>query len=272
MTPSENDKPLTEVLHADYAYHYKPYQTAKRMLNYYYFRLQVEGGCMAFIDGKTVPVGPGDLLLYQPGDVAFFQFVRSPGQSAGKSLISGNYYMSCRGAWLDEWWARTSLPQRMKIPLGDSLLAIFKEIVQEHRRANAHKAEVSDYLLRVLCFMIERLTPDLEHHRHTPSQLVGRMKQYITENATTSFRLEDVAKYAGISVPYAVALFKAAFNQTIMQYAMEVRLSIACDRIKFTMTNLEQIAESTGFGSYTYFHRVFRAKFGISPKQYREQN
>jgi AraC family transcriptional regulator of arabinose operon len=242
------------------------------MLNYYYFRLQVEGGCMAFVGGQTVPVGPGDLLLYRPGDGAFFQFVRPPGQPAGKSLLSGNYYMSCRGAWLDEWWARTPVPQRMKIPLSDSLLAVFKEIVQEHRRAMPHKAEISDYLLRVLCRMIERSVPDANRQDDNPSQLVGRMKQYITENATSPFRLEDVANYAGISVPYAVALFKAACNQTIMQYAKEVRLSIACDRIKFTVTNLERIAESTGFGSYTYFHRVFRAKFGMSPKQYRERH
>lgn len=271
MLPDESREPLAEVLHADYAYHYKPYQTAKRMLNYYYFRLQVEGQCTAVVDGETVPIGPGDMLLYRPGDVAFFQFSRSPEQPAGKSLLSGNYYMSCRGAWLDEWLARSPLPRRIKIPLGDSLLAIFKEIVQEHRRAKEHKAEVSDYLLRVLCLMIERSAPAAEQPDHSPTQLVGRMKQYIMENATSSFRLEDVANDAGISVPYAVALFKSAFGQTIMQYAMEVRLSIACDRIKFTMTNLERIAESTGFGSYTYFHRVFRAKYGISPKQYREQ-
>jgi len=272
LTPSESDKPLAEVLHADYAYHYKSYQTARRMLNYYYFRLQVEGGCLAVIDGRTVPIGPGDLLLYRPGDVAFFQFARPAEHPSGKSLISGNYYMSCRGAWLDEWSARSSIPKRIKIPLSDSLLAVFKEIVQEHRRAKAYKAEVSDYLLRVLCLMIERSLPDAEHQENNPSQLVGRMKQFITENATSSFRLEDVASFAGISVPYAVALFKSAFNQTIMQYAMEVRLSIACDRIKFTMTNLERIAESTGFGSYSYFHRVFRAKYGISPKQYRDQH
>lgn len=242
------------------------------MLNYYYVRLQVEGHCLAVVDGETVSVGPGDLLVYRPGDVAFFQFERFAEQSPGKTLLSGNYYMSCRGIWLDEWAARTNIPRRLHIALSESMLTVFKEIVQEHRRAKAHKSEVSDYLLRTLCLMIERSVPDSMQNEKNPSQLVGRMKQYIMENATSSFRLEDVANYAGISVPHAVALFKSAFHQTIMQYAMEVRLSIACDRIKFTMTNLERIAESTGFGSYTYFHRVFRAKYGMSPKQYREQH
>lgn len=271
IMPGEKPAPLAEVLHADYAYHYKPYQTARRQLNYYYFRLQVEGASLAVIDGETVPIGPGDLLLYRPGDIACFQFVRMPEQQAGKSLISGNYYMSCRGAWLDEWWGRSSFPRRMKIPLSDSLLTIFKEIVQEHRRAKEHGTEVADYLLRVLCLMIERAVPTADGVERPLSQPALRMKQYIMEHAASPFRLEDVAKYAGISVPHAVASFKAAFGQTIMQYALEVRLSIACDRIKFTMANLEHIAETTGFGSYTYFHRVFRAKFGISPKMYREQ-
>ncbi|MNI95930.1 Bacterial regulatory helix-turn-helix protein, AraC family [compost metagenome] len=28
---------------------------------------------------------------------------------------------------------------------------------------------------------------------------------------------------------------------------------------------LEQVAEAAGFGGYAYFHRVFRARYGISP-------
>lgn len=270
--PGAEHKPLAEVLHADYAYHYKPYETVKRKLNYYYFRLQVEGQCQATVRGETVPIYPGDLLLYRPGDVAFIQFVRPPKPSAGKALISGNYYMSCRGAWLDEWWAGSEKPPKMKIPLSESVLSIFKEIVQEQRRLEEKHKGISDYLLRVFCLTIDRTIEDLLKHGKSTSLLAHRMKHYIMENATSPIRLEDVAKHAGVSVPRAVALFKAAFNQTIMQYAQEVRLSIACDRIKFTMTNLERIAESAGFGSYSYFHRVFRAKYGISPKQYRDQH
>lgn len=270
--PDPSAGPAAEVLHADYAYHYKPYETMKRKLNYYYFRLQVEGQCLADVNGETVSILPGDLLLYKPGDTACIHFVRPEGQQPGKALLSGNYYMSCRGMWLDDWWAQSPKPTKVKIPLSESVLSIFKEIVQEHKRISGKNDTVSDYLLRVLCIMIDRAIGDSQLNVKSPSLHVHRMKHFIMENATSPFRLEDVAKYAGVSVPRAVSLFKAAYNQTIMQYALEVRLSIACDRIKFTMTNLERIAESTGFGSYTYFHRVFRAKYGISPKQYRDQN
>ncbi|WP_158289419.1 AraC family transcriptional regulator [Paenibacillus flagellatus] len=271
MAPEADRVPQADVLHADYAHHYKPFETSRRKLNYYYFRLQVEGQCQAYVNGEIVAVHPGDLLLYRPGDTAFIRFERTPEQPLGKALISGNYYMSCRGAWLDEWWDCSPKPTKINIPLGESVLSIFKEIVQEQRRMKEKDAAISDYLLRVFCLSIGRTIGELQERGRSTPPLVHRMKQFIMENAASPFRLEDVAKHAGISVPRAVALFKSACNQTIMQYALEVRLSIACDRIKFTMTNLEKIAESTGFGSYTYFHRVFRSRFGISPKQYRER-
>jgi AraC family transcriptional regulator of arabinose operon len=31
---------------------------------------------------------------------------------------------------------------------------------------------------------------------------------------------------------------------------------------------LEHIAETCGFASYSYFHRVFRSHFGMSPAEY----
>lgn len=58
----------------------------------------------------------------------------------------------------------------------------------------------------------------------------------------------------------------------MIQYAIEIRLKAAVEQIKYSneMT-LEHIAEICGFASYSYFHRVFRAHFGLSPVEYRNQ-
>lgn len=93
------------------------------------------------------------------------------------------------------------------------------------------------------------------------------MKHYIAERATHPLRVDEVARHAGPSPSRAAHLFKSVFRQTIMEYAIEVRLSIASDGMKFTTMTLDKIAETSGFSSYTYFHRVFRAKYGVSPTQ-----
>ncbi|WP_245247400.1 helix-turn-helix domain-containing protein [Paenibacillus sp. PvP091] len=41
------------------------------------------------------------------------------------------------------------------------------------------------------------------------------------------------------------------------------------ERMKYTSITLEQIAESCGFGGYSYFHRVFKEHYGVSSGVYR---
>jgi AraC family transcriptional regulator of arabinose operon len=79
-----------------------------------------------------------------------------------------------------------------------------------------------------------------------------------------------VARHAGLSVSRAVALYKECYGKTIIQHAMEIRMSIALERMKYSKLTFEQIAETAGFGSYAYFHRVFKNKFGLSPSQFME--
>lgn len=93
--------------------------------------------------------------------------------------------------------------------------------------------------------------------------------RYIEEHATTVFKVEDVAKHAGLSVSRSVHLFKSAVGKTIMEYTQEIRLAAALERMKYTTHTLEQIAEDCGFGTYPYFHRVFKKKYGVAPGMYR---
>ncbi|MNT70655.1 HTH-type transcriptional regulator GadW [compost metagenome] len=44
---------------------------------------------------------------------------------------------------------------------------------------------------------------------------------------------------------------------------------MARERIIYSPMPLEHIAETCGFANYTYFHRQFRKRFGMSPKQFR---
>ena len=52
---------------------------------------------------------------------------------------------------------------------------------------------------------------------------------------------------------------------------MEVRLNFAIEQMKYTGSTLEEIAENSGFGTYSYFHRVFRRLKGMSPGKFRQR-
>jgi AraC family transcriptional regulator of arabinose operon len=56
-----------------------------------------------------------------------------------------------------------------------------------------------------------------------------------------------------------------------MQHVLDLRLAAALDRMKYTTMTLEEIAESCGFRSYTFFHKAFKASFSLPPTAYRNQ-
>lgn len=61
-------------------------------------------------------------------------------------------------------------------------------------------------------------------------------------------------------------LTSIAPNDLVRNY----RFKIAAEAIRNTTDALSNIAERTGFGSYSYFSKAFKKHFGISPKEYRQ--
>ncbi|MCM3627814.1 AraC family transcriptional regulator [Paenibacillus glycanilyticus] len=48
-------------------------------------------------------------------------------------------------------------------------------------------------------------------------------------------------------------------------------MSRAINLLNHSALSLEQIAAETGLGSYAYFHRLFRERYGMSPGAYRKK-
>jgi AraC family transcriptional regulator of arabinose operon len=206
-------------------------------------------------------VEKGDLLLIKPGD--HYELLVTAGQN------SGDYHLVCEGAWVDEWWKRSEKPDISRIDLDEKLLSLWRHIMIEKRRpASSQNEELAGYLLRALCLSLERAVNETVPSFNQPYP-VTRMMRYIEEHATTAFKVEDVAQYAGLSVSRSVHLFKNSIGKTMMEYAQEIRLSSAIEQMKYTTLTLEQIAEDCGFGTYPYFHRVFKKKYGVAPGAYR---
>jgi AraC family transcriptional regulator of arabinose operon len=262
-----DQKAVEEVLACSYAYHMQPFYTNFiSKLPSYLLRLQTEGVCQAFVDGKMVEIAEGDLLLYLPDD-PYMLNIDSINQ---KPVSSGDYYIFCQGDWIANWWNRNPRKTRTKINLDEHILSLWKQTILEKRRLSEENYELIGHLLRALCLSIDRSINET-FTLPTKSYTATRMKRYIEEHATQTFKVEDVAEHVSLSVSRAIHLFKETFEITMIQYSLEVRLSLAVDRMRYSDLNLGQIAMSCGFGSYPYFHRAFKDRYGESPKRYRKK-
>ncbi|MBQ6081622.1 MAG: response regulator [Bacteroidales bacterium] len=99
---------------------------------------------------------------------------------------------------------------------------------------------------------LEKLTSIMEANLANPDlnvDLIARQMGY----SRTAFYLK-VKRLTG-----------TAPNDMVLAY----RFKAAAEAIRGTRTSLSDIAEKTGFGSYSYFSKAFKKHFGVSPKEYR---
>ncbi|WP_407270502.1 helix-turn-helix domain-containing protein [Radiobacillus sp. PE A8.2] len=255
-----------KILFSGYSYHTNGYYASyKSGMDAYLIRLQTEGECKAIIKGKTVVIEKGDVILVGPYD--HYELIIQEGQK------SGDYHLICTGEWMDTWYNASPKPSICRIDLDEKLLSIWRYIIAEERKPSSEKnTKISNYLLCALCLSLERAITEKSPSSNRP-YVVTRMMRYIEEHATTpSLRVEDVANHAALSVSRSIHLFKAHVSKTIMEYAQEIRLSTAVDQMRYTTLTLENIAHNCGFGTYSYFHRVFKKQYGVAPGVYRNRD
>ncbi|MBB3155072.1 AraC family transcriptional regulator of arabinose operon [Paenibacillus endophyticus] len=261
----------TEVLYCGYSYHDKPFRgTEWNSGEHYLIRLQTEGKSRIRLDIGDEQLVAGDLLILAPGE--WYQLIVDEGQSNKPG--SGDYYVICRGEWLDRWWGVSLQQRRGRVYAMEDLIDIWKLIILQRRRIGENHGALVDYLLRALCSAITLAMSSSSKSKGAGGNkqvAAYQMKRYIELNATRMLSIEEVARHALLSPSRATRLFKAAFGETPVRYALNVRLSIALERMEYSWLTLEQIAESCGFDSYPYFYRCFKRKYGSSPRVYRER-
>jgi transcriptional regulator GlxA family with amidase domain len=79
---------------------------------------------------------------------------------------------------------------------------------------------------------------------------------------------KELATSVGISLSRFVRIFKSELGVSLVEYRNRLRVARIQALIDSGQHNLYDAARSAGFGSYAQFHRVFRAAYGIAPRDY----
>ncbi|WP_135553516.1 helix-turn-helix domain-containing protein [Paenibacillus cymbidii] len=101
-------------------------------------------------------------------------------------------------------------------------------------------------------------------------QLMLELKRYIDEHPEDDISLDWLAERAGMTPNYVSALFREALHLPFNEYVNKVRLEKAAALLLETSSSVSEIAERTGYRYAQYFIRKFKAKYGVTPTQYRQ--
>lgn len=99
-----------------------------------------------------------------------------------------------------------------------------------------------------------------------------RAAEYIDAHLKETLSVEVLCRELNVSKNYLYEKFRTSFNSTVNNYIISHRMQRACSLLKNTDFSVSRIAEEIGIGTYTYFSRLFKAKYNISPLAYRKIN
>ncbi|MCR5663576.1 MAG: AraC family transcriptional regulator [Oscillospiraceae bacterium] len=104
----------------------------------------------------------------------------------------------------------------------------------------------------------------------TPEQnAVLSVLRYIEEHYADG-SLGEIAARLHYDPPYLSRLIKQSTGRNYTELLQEKRLSQAAWLLRNTGRKVDEISFSVGYENVSYFHRLFAARFGQSPKQYRD--
>lgn len=91
-----------------------------------------------------------------------------------------------------------------------------------------------------------------------------------TNIANENFGVDDICKEIGISRVQLYRKVKAVLGYNINEYILDVRMQKAKYLLLNEDLSIAEISYKVGFASQAYFSTVFKSKFGVTPKTFKE--
>lgn len=123
-------------------------------------------------------------------------------------------------------------------------------------------------LLLQLSNYIDKMEAGSEKYQ---TELTGTVLGYIDEHYKNG-SLSELAEMMGYDVYWLSREIKKCLGKTYKELLQEKRLHQARYLLDNTKLSVNNIIESVGYDNTSYFYRIFRERYGMSPKRYRESN
>ena len=123
-----------------------------------------------------------------------------------------------------------------------------------------------------LITLLYRATVDKKstHLKSKKPELLENILTFIDSNLSGNLSLDNTGKCFFVSRSTISNTFRKEMGLSFYQYVTQRRLVAAKNKILENIP-LETIAREVGFSDYSSFYRAFKNEYGISPRQFREQ-
>lgn len=211
---------------------------------------------------KTYSLSEGDYFLIKPDEITYYEADSdSPWEYA---------WISFSGQRADAALAASGL---LEVPVGhaknrDEFAARITELSDVYEESPHNTLELLKCAYGVLSLIVKKQSPD----NAATDGYVKQAQKFIRHNFAFDIKIADIANHIGIDRTYLYKLFIRSEGISPKQYMTDYRLEKARLMLSGTDMSVSQAAASCGYPELAPFSRQFKAKFGVSPAEYRKQS
>lgn len=153
----------------------------------------------------------------------------------------------------------------------DELVGLVHSIIREHFD---HKLFSQNIMIAKLIELFSELSRLYQETCRDDSPVPDSNRSLVEildyiETNYSSVTLTTVAEHFNYSPSYVSKIIKNHLNQTFASILHNMKLENACRYLSASDLPIEQIVEIVGYTDVSHFYKIFRQKYGMSPRQYR---
>lgn len=160
-------------------------------------------------------------------------------------------------------------------PVDDRLATLTAVLETESREGSLTQHLLAETLCRYILAHLLRTGAPAGARSLTPPRCgdrrLARALAYMQTAYDENLTLAGIAQVAGVSPAHLCRLFQAHLSASPLQYLNRLRLQQARQLLRSSDLPLVEVALAVGFGSQSYFQRLFKAVTGVTPAAYRRQ-
>lgn len=179
------------------------------------------------------------------------------------NLIFGKYSVSqANQAILNALHNVIAVSKERRIPLAEC-----KDYFQNKSFSDIY--QVQETLLKICGIYSKNLQLTLENKNYL---LIENIKSFIADNLSNDISLTTIAEHTHITTTHLSKIFKSETGMNLSNYIKDVKLLRAKDYLLTTNLTINEISEKLSYNTPHYFIKLFKEKYGVTPKNFRQTN
>lgn len=233
----------------------------------------IRGGGTRIIGDTSAPICEGEIILIPPNIPHVWQFDPSitddDGNIANITILFAPSLLDSLSAILPEFTTEIDRIRSLSEVIcytGEPYVRVLSLLLSMRGLTPAARLPKMFELLAAISHTDDCLCAGHDNTMSRAKRRLENIRTFCKCNYARPITLEETATYAGMNKSAFCTFMRRHTGMTWSMYLNGIRLERAMEMLLHTDSNISDIAYGSGFSSVAYFNRLFRRRFGLSPK------